>query len=448
MSEKGGQQSSNQMTSIEGTGLRQQDLNIELFTRIAHALGLTLISWQPFPMLVGESIATEKVMVPTLKDSNERVLGFYAFDIKGVPIGGDTSQGGLDPVTVPVVLRSKPPDNELLDNSLKFYYAASKEEGDTIELSLIKHTHKHDIAVAHACMADPVLQQFNPQIYHVVCDEERGVYLIVMEYLGPDVVTNMGAIEGVSKKGVTEWGDDAVDKVLRDLAIFHSLYLDDLSALPESLHKIYIEGALLDGVEMFRLLNRYSQAIAKVQPTRFPQIWGPEEIKITEKIVANLSYIQDELDKQPKTLIHGDFSARNICLRKTPSERQRHLCMLDWEMAAIHVPQRDLAEFLAFSLPFETPLLKWSEYINIHRTRLTQELRKNQKGDDLLGCYEMDTFLRVLDFCMMEFLVARLPVYISMGTGLLPMFQYVPRTLSNVLKYLMAAKSRHSFLQN
>ena len=56
-----------------------------------------------------------------------------------------------------------------------------------------------------------------------------------------------------------------------------------------------------------------------------------------------------ELDAAPRTIIHNDFNPRNIAIRR------RHgrlvLCAFDWELATLGAPQRDVAEFLCFTLP-------------------------------------------------------------------------------------------------
>ena len=44
--------------------------------------------------------------------------------------------------------------------------------------------------------------------------------------------------------------------------------------------------------------------------------------------------------------------------------------MYDWELAAVDVPQHDLAEFLAFTLQPSTPLKTWLELIEFYRQHL------------------------------------------------------------------------------
>ena len=71
------------------------------------------------------------------------------------------------------------------------------------------------------------------------------------------------------------------------------------------------------------------------------------------------------LERMPQGLIHHDFNPRNIGLLRRAGRWS--LCALDWELATVGVPQRDLAEFLCFVLPPEADATHYLEY---HRQRL------------------------------------------------------------------------------
>ena len=102
-----------------------------------------------------------------------------------------------------------------------------------------------------------------------------------------------------------------------------------------------------------------------------------------DSALTNLQYIVSDLDAAPQTMIHNDCNPRNICLRKVaqtpkghvastgcPYEDQRCLCIYDWELATINVPQHDLVEFLAFTLPPSTSLEKWLHVLDFYRKHL------------------------------------------------------------------------------
>ena len=54
----------------------------------------------------------------------------------------------------------------------------------------------------------------------------------------------------------------------------------------------------------------------------------------------------------------------------TPYADPRTMCMYDWELATVDVPQHDLAEFLAFTLQPSTPLKTWLELMEFYRQHL------------------------------------------------------------------------------
>ena len=79
---------------------------------------------------------------------------------------------------------------------------------------------------------------------------------------------------------------------------------------------------------------------------------------MTTKAINSVDDLWKIFDTFPKTLIHNDCNPRNICIRKATSDQggssdedPRRMCIYDWELARIDVPQHDLAEFLAFILP-------------------------------------------------------------------------------------------------
>lgn len=74
------------------------------------------------------------------------------------------------------------------------------------------------------------------------------------------------------------------------------------------------------------------------------------------------------LDTLPKTLVHNDFNPRNIAFRKTSSGLR--LCVYDWELATLNVPQHDLAELLVFVLDDQVTRETVLTYVEHHRRAL------------------------------------------------------------------------------
>lgn len=99
-------------------------------------------------------------------------------------------------------------------------------------------------------------------------------------------------------------------------------------------------------------------------------------VRVMDNAIKNMSKINSVIATAPLTLIHNDCNPRNICLRKDSKEPSKEtapqMCLYDWELATIDVPQRDLAEFLTFTLsPAETSSTRL-ELMNYYRCHLEQ----------------------------------------------------------------------------
>lgn len=103
-------------------------------------------------------------------------------------------------------------------------------------------------------------------------------------------------------------------------------------------------------------------------------------VKVMEKAIANMDKLNKVMTTAPLTLIHNDCNPRNICLRKPhvaidgrePLKRKVRMCLYDWELATLDVPQRDVAEFVIFTL---SPIIAAStklELLDHYRKSLEQ----------------------------------------------------------------------------
>ena len=101
------------------------------------------------------------------------------------------------------------------------------------------------------------------------------------------------------------------------------------------------------------------------------------------------------------TLSHNDCNARNICLHLsksqqddanstetsntqatfTPFDAPSTMCLYDWELATIDVPQHDVAEFLAFVLEPTAGLPAWLDLIEFYRQHLQYYSGHNYSRD-------------------------------------------------------------------
>lgn len=89
------------------------------------------------------------------------------------------------------------------------------------------------------------------------------------------------------------------------------------------------------------------------------------------------------IESFPQTLVHYDFTPRNVCIRKqdetgdtqnnyfiTNNKTCRLSCIYDWEMATVHAPQHDVVEFLAFVLPGESDVSGRTDFVRFYQEQL------------------------------------------------------------------------------
>ena len=105
--------------------------------------------------------------------------------------------------------------------------------------------------------------------------------------------------------------------------------------------------------------------------------------RLVESFIDNLERVWQVIESFPKTLVHYDFTPRNVCIRKkeaTDNSQNEHLitnnricrqsCIYDWEMATVHVPQHDVVEFLAFVLPAKCDIKTRTDFVLFYQQQL------------------------------------------------------------------------------
>lgn len=133
----------------------------------------------------------------------------------------------------------------------------------------------------------------------------------------------------------------------------------------------------------------------------FPEWFAPRDMEHFRATIYSMPEWYGEIDSMPKTLIHNDFNPRNICFRKTSSGPQ--LCVYDWELATINLPQHDLAELLTMTLQPDTTDEEVTRYVEYHRKALETHL-----GQSL----DPEVWRRGYQLSLWDLLANRIPMYV------------------------------------
>jgi aminoglycoside phosphotransferase (APT) family kinase protein len=137
----------------------------------------------------------------------------------------------------------------------------------------------------------------------------------------------------------------------------------------------------------------------------FPQLVTRELLTRNLDLLNTADAWWPEIEAMPKTLIHNDFNPRNIGLRER--DGQFRLCAFDWELATIHLPQRDLAEFLSFVTTEETTPQQVDAFIELHRLKLEEFSGVKLPRSEWRRGYELSLY---------DFAVNRLAYYVMAHT--------------------------------
>jgi hydroxymethylglutaryl-CoA reductase (NADPH) len=329
--------------------LTREDLRPEFFTpMLAEALGdpaLQVLEVANLPPVEGSSIITEI----TGQNVGDKLTGLLRLRLRYAVASGEK--------TLAVVAKVKPLDAEVILTSNKI---ASLCGGRLAEIyprwrdwTGFKDAHTRELGIYR--FDDERLRAVMPRLYGTYEDERREAYVIVMEDLTGNVVLN----DSVANRAA--WSERHVDAALRGIAGAHAVWL---GRTEEAADQPWL-GRRLTAREMSAMQELW-RALAEHNAAEYPDWIDDFTLLRIQKSIGEIPEWWPELEAMPNTVVHNDFNPRNVALRTGGGE----LVAYDWELATIHVPQRDLAEFLAFTMPADVQPDRVEHHVEQHRTAL------------------------------------------------------------------------------
>jgi len=302
---------------------------------------------EPISMQMGSSVITELTARKV-----DKLVGHIPLQIR---YGTPTASGAAD-----VVVKVKPLDEEviLMVNSLaamcgfKLAAAHAKFKNDTG----MANCHVREIGVYE--QTDPRFTRHVPRVYGTLVDHSREAYVVVLEKL-----QNMVLLDTADH--VRGWTRRNVEIALRGIAEVHSIWY---GREEELLAQDWL-GTPPSAATMVRM-NPLWDALAVHAHEEFPELVNLKRLHQLKSYVRTLDRWWPTIERMPRTLVHNDFNPRNVALRDDGSERRR--CAYDWELATLHLPQHDLAEFLAFVLQPGVAKRHVNHLVEVHRQALEQ----------------------------------------------------------------------------
>ena len=240
---------------------------------------------------------------------------------------------------------------------------------------------------------DPRLTRHMPKVYGTWAEPEREAFVLVEELLENMALMDVAdTLEG--------WTDAHTRAAIRGAAEIHSRWYGQEQALLEK-PWIIDPPRYEDRVEMQRLWEMLGVHARE----EFPEWFSDEDLERYRMLINTLPVWWQELNRQPRTLIHNDFNPRNIAFRE--GEDGPEMVLYDWELATVHAPQYDLAELLVFTQQPDTPESVIEDYIELHRREL--ERHTGQSIDP-------DRWRWGFTLCLFDLLLSRMSLYVMAHT--------------------------------
>jgi hypothetical protein len=212
-----------------------------------------------------------------------------------------------------------------------------------LDPSILDDVHTRELQIYELDRA--ALRSITPAIHRVWMDRSAQIFVIVMELLE-------GVRHGRTLDDLDAWQPDDLACAVSQIARVHGEHLGEISATAPPPHLLPFH-RLHDS----RLLD-YQAALLAYNAATFPELFDAGRVRRIEAFLASAPERHREIAGRPLTLIHGDFTPRNVCLRARGASRELRLCAYDWELAQVHLPERDLCEFLCYVL---NPRRGWKE---------------------------------------------------------------------------------------
>ncbi len=330
--------------------LKRQELTRERFTSMMQEMSgddtLTVADAAPIDSTIGSTIIMKKTAA-----FKNKLLGFLPFRLQGCGCEG--------PFETDVMLKIKPTDQDVI-NAMR---TATILLPDSRLAEEFKHAggvanfekcHIRELAIS--CQQDPRFTRNVPKIYGTWRDDDREIFLVMMEFLKDMVLMD-------TADDVSVWSSEHIRCALEGAAEFHSIWY----GREEELKKQEWIGCYPTRERMEQFKSLWTVA-ARHAHQEFSMWFRKGDLELFMARIDSLSDWWKAMEALPKTLVHNDFNPRNIAFRQTDDGLR--LCAFDWELATIHLPQRDVVELLAFVLNDDVTRDQIVSFVKYHRQAL------------------------------------------------------------------------------
>ena len=289
-----------------------------------------------------------------------------------------------------VFIKLKPDDKAVLDVAATVAELSVKGMG-TIFSAYNRQTglagcHKREIAVYG--QSDPRFKRHTPHACLLVDNDEEQRWVIALEAIECPIFMD-------TRAEARRWSAEHIFNCINGLAELHSIWSGREAELmnQNTLCNVLSVKDMEDAKPLWFALARHADSFMATAT-------GETLETIRNELIDSVHTWWQTVETLDRTLIHNDFNPRNIAL--VDQQGQPTLCAFDWELAALGLPQRDLAEFLCFVLPPDHDRSESMHYIEHHRKMLERASGR---------AIDPDSWLHGFQLALFDLVINRIPMY-------------------------------------
>jgi aminoglycoside phosphotransferase (APT) family kinase protein len=159
------------------------------------------------------------------------------------------------------------------------------------------------------------------------------------------------------------WTPAHLEAAIRGIADVHAIWYGreaEVQAQPWIGH--------VQGAQSMSEMRELWEDLAVHASEEFPEWFSQGDLALHRKLIEAIPRWWARIETMPRTLVHNDFNPRNVAFRREADGPR--LVAYDWELATLHLPQRDVAELLCYVLTPETTAEEVSRWVTFHRLAL------------------------------------------------------------------------------
>ena len=244
------------------------------------------------------------------------------------------------------------------------------------------YVNRKEAAIYAMQQAYPAFQQYLPFSYGSYVSGSGDACVLVLQYLDEEWLS-------LDPFNIAKWNQRAIENLCAALAKMHAVWYQKEAELM----KIPGFGNRLDAVKMQQLMPYWLALADAVKLAQLPFL-QVEDYAFHSRLIQDIPIWRAQIDTMKKTLVQNDCVPKNVAF----SENERQIYVYDWEIATIHLPQRDAVEFLSYVLPTDFDAKLLLHYLDQHRLQLAEATKTRIAEEEWqLG----------FKYCLYDFLIQR-----------------------------------------